>query len=73
MAAALACRSTASTETRAARCAAGSPNTPSMILAQAPSALMFWTNSATAGSPQSIAQDSSIRALRSELIMVHTA
>ena len=50
---ALASPSTALVGTAAARCAAGSPRTPSVILAQAVSAPMFCTSSVTAGSPPS--------------------
>ena len=45
---------------------------PSMILAQAPSAPSFWTSSATAGSPPSMAHESLIRALRSDVATVST-
>src|SRR5215218_3231794 len=71
-AAAPASRSNTSTVTRAARWAVGSPSAPSMILAQAPSAPRFCTSSATAGSPPSIAHESIIRALRSDVITAST-
>src|SRR4029453_1368367 len=70
--AAVASRSNTSTVTRAARWAVGAPLHPPMILPLAPSAQSFNISSATAGSPPSIAHESPIRALRSDVATVST-